>query len=404
MRILLLNLCILTGLQGRSVYAQELQVGDILQVDHLSPGKKIKVLEFWSINCISCIRGFPKLEALHDQFRDELDIVLVNRESSQKVQEFFAKRTNLSPPSLPVISGDSVLYKKFGDLPLPFQVWLDSAGVIQAITEVSALNESNISEMLKRKKISARTVRKRKVSTSLVDAGSKEWGTKVNYYSYIAGCSEQISVDRHLGTTISDDRIRISEDCSRILDLYKIAYGEDGKFKFPYWFSTKVNVVNQGLFEEKRYSYDLVVPFGVSAGKFIMMQQDLERSFGLKAFVSKGYYSMVELLAQPGPNLLTTKGGSPGYLVQEKNNQLHMQLRNQPFDSLVHILRKYLPKLPMLLQDRSSYKMLGKIDIGLCIELNEQSFLKSLQTELARYNLTIFVNDIPMDVLTVTDK
>lgn len=405
MKKVMVWLSMLYCMAATGAYAQSLKVGDTLKgVTEFLPGDKIKILEFWNTHCLSCVRGFPKLQALRDKFKGELEIVLVTNEAAKIVDDLFTRQKKIFRPTLPFINEDTVLKKQFDDLPLPFQAWIARDGKVLAITEVSELDEADIRAMIAGNTVIVKPARKRKVNSSLIQAGPKLWDAKVNYYSYLADCSSNIMVGHARGGSTGEGKIRLSQDCARLLDLYKVAYSEKEKFTFYNPFNIKLDVTDKHLFENGRYSYDLVVPAHRSAEIFQMMQQDLQRNFGFKAIVSRNYCKVLEMTGQPGPNLLATKGGDAVVDFSVSGKALNLKLRNQPFDTLVNVLQKFLPEYPMVLEDRSSYGTLGNIDIDLVVDLRNEGFIESIITELGKYNLKIFIHDIPMDVLTVTDK
>jgi len=43
---------------------------------------KLLILDFWATWCTSCLQGFPKLETLQQQFKQDLQVVLVNSKRS----------------------------------------------------------------------------------------------------------------------------------------------------------------------------------------------------------------------------------------------------------------------------------------------------------------------------------
>lgn len=93
----------LTGmlLLTTSIYTQEINVGDRIDIENLIsasseiPAEQLKgkwiLLDFWSHTCIVCLQSFPELEALQKKFADQIQIVLVNRESKDSTDRFFSK-------------------------------------------------------------------------------------------------------------------------------------------------------------------------------------------------------------------------------------------------------------------------------------------------------------------------
>jgi thiol-disulfide isomerase/thioredoxin len=418
---LLLLLGFLCGMQG-SVLCQSLKVGDRLEgIKATKSSAKLMILDFWSINCAACIRAFPKLQDLQNHFDPDVEMVLVSRESKKTVDEFYNKRKQLQKPSLRFIYSDTALNQKFKDYAYPFQVWLDSSGKIVTITEVADISVQSIQQFLLGENIIDASARKKRLRSSLIETGMRQYKAPVLYYSYLAKCSETINVGNNRAAALGDKMVRLSEDCASVLRLYRTAYSEKGKYRLNDDFNIVLDQVNPGLIyppadrqlqikwdQENRYTYDLAVPKERAGDLFAMMQDDLNRHFGLSASISKGECTMIELLAKPGPNLLLSKGGvaqcETNYDTLTGTKRLRVLIRNKPFDTLVTIIRKNLPKINMDLEDRSFYSALGNIDIEIMIDLDTGSFVQSLKKTMDAYNVAVVTRSKQIDILILSRK
>lgn len=104
---------------------------------HFSDFKgKLVILDFWSQNCASCIAAFPKMEKLQKEFRDEIQIFLINPwEKVDEVVEHFkkVKKEDLKMPDLPCIEkskNSDELLKLLPVIGVTTQVWIDQDGKI----------------------------------------------------------------------------------------------------------------------------------------------------------------------------------------------------------------------------------------------------------------------------------
>lgn len=417
---LLLLLCFLCGMQG-SVFCQSLKVGD--RLEGIKAGKssaKLLILDFWSINCASCIRAFPKLQDLQNHFDPQMEIVLVSRESKMIVDEFYGKRKQLQKPALRFIYGDTALNQKFKDYAYPFQVWLDSNGRIATITEVADISVQTIEQFLSGEHIVDASARKRKIFSSLIETGMEQYKAPVLYYSYLTKCSDTIKVGNSIGAQIKEGMVRLSEDCASVLRLYRTAYSENGKYMLSNDFNIVLDQVNPETIyppkeresqrkwdKENKYTYDLVIAKERSEEIFAMMQYDLYRHFGYQATLKRGRCQIIQLLSRPGANLLATKGGVPQIIatkIHDADSTVTVRIRNKPFDTLVNVLRRYLPNVPMEIEDRSYYRELGNIDLEIVIELSNKLFVGSLRNELAKYNLVVYATSEPIDILVLSGR
>lgn len=129
---------------------RELQVGekmpdvtlaDVGDVVYNNTGKtrfsdfkgKLIILDFWDINCGSCIAGFPKMEKIQQQFKDSIQIILVNAGQNrlQIANDLKNIKTNPFPYDLPQIVNARLLGQLFPYEYSGNQIWIDGDGVIR---------------------------------------------------------------------------------------------------------------------------------------------------------------------------------------------------------------------------------------------------------------------------------
>lgn len=113
---------------------------------------KLLILDFWSTSCVSCIASWPKLIKLQENFKNKIQIILVNpTQNEERVRSVFAKRKKLAgvDVTLPTICGDTILSKQmFQHSSVPHVVWIDVNGVVRSISFGQTLNETNIKAFL----------------------------------------------------------------------------------------------------------------------------------------------------------------------------------------------------------------------------------------------------------------
>jgi len=115
-------------------------------------GKYI-LLDFWSTQCSSCLAAISHLHTLQEQYRDQLQVLLVNsyaRDTKAKAAALFKKRLERTGQAvtLPYVLQDSLLAAYFPHRTIPHYVWLDKGGRVAAITDADALMETNVSPWL----------------------------------------------------------------------------------------------------------------------------------------------------------------------------------------------------------------------------------------------------------------
>src|SRR5882724_8684660 len=108
------------------------------------------ILDFWSFNCSSCLKSFPETELLKKKFEGQVQIVLVNQESSKQTEALFEKfktlKTKIRKPNLSMVTGDKALHKLFPVNGLPMLVWIDANGKFRYRT--SDMNERQLNDFI----------------------------------------------------------------------------------------------------------------------------------------------------------------------------------------------------------------------------------------------------------------
>lgn len=113
-------------------------------------GNKILILDFWNIHCTSCIRMFPLEDSLQAMFPNDVQFILITRDSKERVSGFLSKynSSHKKPLALPVVFDDSAFRKLFRFFYIPHYVWIAPNGTILAQTEDSFINAENIANTL----------------------------------------------------------------------------------------------------------------------------------------------------------------------------------------------------------------------------------------------------------------
>ncbi|MBA3285501.1 MAG: TlpA family protein disulfide reductase [Nitrosopumilus sp.] len=114
---------------------------------------KLIILDFWATWCTSCLKGFEKLRILEQEFKNELQVILVNASSTtddiNKINEWLVKYQQRYGQAInfPILAEDTTLAAWFPHIAVPHYVWLYK-GKVKAISSADALNAANIQEIL----------------------------------------------------------------------------------------------------------------------------------------------------------------------------------------------------------------------------------------------------------------
>src|SRR5690606_30097718 len=106
------------------------------------------ILDFWASYCQPCINAMPDLYGIQQEFKDELNIILVTHENADKVKALLKRSPITQGVDLPFAVEDTLLRKLFPHQFIPHEVWIDPHGVVRAITDHLAVTLENVRGMI----------------------------------------------------------------------------------------------------------------------------------------------------------------------------------------------------------------------------------------------------------------
>ena len=109
---------------------------------------KTVILEFWATWCGPCIPAIKKLDKLKSEFGDDLEILAISHEDTNRLKKF-AEKNNLQ---LTVIS-DEEHTATFPYKVIPHSIIIDKKGVIRAITNPKNITSKVIRELINKDEI-----------------------------------------------------------------------------------------------------------------------------------------------------------------------------------------------------------------------------------------------------------
>lgn len=108
---------------------------------------KLLVVDFFGTWCIPCIKALPKLSALQEKYKGQINIVLVSDEPEEKLKTFLSKQKNFT---LPVIVDEQGIFTKLFQPPAyPYTAIVGKNGKVLAISTQEEMNETSIEKWLK---------------------------------------------------------------------------------------------------------------------------------------------------------------------------------------------------------------------------------------------------------------
>ncbi|MEP7375874.1 MAG: thioredoxin family protein [Chitinophagaceae bacterium] len=378
---------------------------------------RLFIIDFWDVACASCIAAFPKMDSLQKQFGEQIQILLVNRQSRDSTERFFKKRKKIKIPELPFISGDTMINRYFRHVGEPYHVWIDSTGKVVLMSYGHITNEKNIGNYLSAGLLPGNTRTSAIRVSSLFD---ERWEPSMVYYSYLSHCIEngmvKISPEHSEGLIIAGG-------CRSIVELYQIAYNKRNQpnygfmrmgrtmveIKDPYPYITPQDYA---LFNdwvgEHGYNYHLFIPADKDKEKFNIMREDLGRYFNIDAKVVKRPVRSL-VLKKSGKNiLLTSKGGEAkdNFQARDRYSLEGDSLRyyiNKPYEGLSRRMEYMIEnkfKQPFI--DSTNIK--GNVDIVLSGSALDSADLKTWRMELKKYGLVLVEKEMVLEVLVIKKR
>jgi thiol-disulfide isomerase/thioredoxin len=377
---------------------------------------KALIIEFWDTHCKSCLENLSKLDSVQQQFQKDLQILLVTKQSKKEIQDFFSRFKKIKVPAIPLIVGDTILNSLFPSEGYPYVVWIDKGGAVKHLTGNYNVTPEHVDQFLKGNNIKMKYAGVKTVYAPLWTLDDSSFQKNVKYYSSLTSCINGLDIHEPDGALLKNGRsVQISCNCVTILELFKIAFGEGGKYPINTRYGIKAEM-DSVLFikpsdpnkwdEWERnhlFSYQLVLPASKKEFLYETMQEDLIRYFDVTA--------------------VRQKEKIKGYFLSKVSNKpLQVSRADQPFDSYndgninlmdtLFFLKQPLQRLSFLINSwiYYSFPFQSKINDNVLIDFAiKKSFvsplnMKELRAELRKYNLELSEGLIETEVLVIRPK
>lgn len=383
------------------------------------------ILDFWSLNCSSCIHSFPKMSEMSEALKNELNIVLVGvnttHQGGKKIEALY--ETIREKKNLQLIAAyDSVLNKDWRVPSYPHLIIVDPQGVVKHITSGVDLTKERMKTIMSGKKVelSRKDVPKPafdpyNISKSKVEVLWQSILTKNNGENsgIMMNINEGIQNVEHFG--------KFKTAGMMLESLYELAYADHvpnyilsasnpnyGKLaidavilvkdKTPFEYNPE-DVFVSGL-----YNYSITLPKDQYEKKRIMkiMQDDLQRVFGYKVSFETRKTKVVQLVAKAqAAEKLRSKGDGPySYKELEQDTQSSrssFRVENMPINKLIDMLRHAIGSQTLLFNETG---IKGNIDLTFTADMTD---LKEVQKTLADSGLQLVVVERPVKTMVISD-
>jgi thiol-disulfide isomerase/thioredoxin len=323
---------------------------------------KLTILDFWSTSCSACVELFPHMQALKDEFGDQIQIVLINGKTSiwhdneDKISRLLEKQQGITgqPIHLPIVLNSAETDKAFPWASVPHEVWLDSNRTIIAITgaaEVSSgyikgiLNGSAIPMHIKKDVVF--DIQYRTLQELVYQSRTNEFHPESSSI-LVKGLIDGLNGEGFWHADVPHPELytRWYITNEPLMRIYQIAY--NGKMSLPrnqIIITTKDSILfrdfitNDSLFYKYAYSYDLIVPPISLRDLMIFAQRDLERNFRISITKTKRRVKCFVLRNTDSLFSALSKGGSERWEITSKLSK--KLVRNYPIHEMIKKINHY---------------------------------------------------------------
>jgi thiol-disulfide isomerase/thioredoxin len=369
---------------------------------------KLVILDFWATWCSACIRNFPKMESLQEEFGNKIQVLAVAYQDRKKVTDFFTSKAGQKYHVSSIVN-DTILSKLFPHTGIPHCVWIGSDGIVKTITGAEEVTAANIQKLISQKQIQVQVKRDLDANKPLFVPDNFPVINGMLHYSILSkGWYSGLPSGNHLRKK-GDVIIGQAVTNSNLLWIYKTAainlfsrlkesfYDKRMilEVKDPSKITLNLSGNGDGLYDNSNaYNYDLIVPVEEADMLYSYMLQDLNRYTAYFGKIEKRKVKCFVLIKTGKEDKIKTQGGKPtNTLFTRPPYQIH----NYPIANFISILNDE-QSVPLPVIDGTNYK--NNIDI----QLNKITDIPSLRKQLQQYGLDLLEEVRPIYMFILSDK
>ena len=368
---------------------------------------KLIILDFWATWCSPCIRNFPKIHALQNEFGDKIKVLAVTPQDIDVINKFFKTEVGKDLTYVTSVVQDSILSEYFPFICVPHLVWINPAGILLNTTRADEVTHANIQSIVDNKNI--RMVTKKYIdpnnplflSEYLID------GLHIQAFSIFTKRDYPGLPSGNVFRRTKDGKVYGRQITNApILDIYYAVINELFN-KSGEQFNLKrllidvkepalLNVIEKedGEYEKHNlYNYELIIPEQKADSLYHYMLTDLNRYSDYIGSIEKREVDCFVLIRTSTKDKIKSKGGKP----KTSFSPTHAHLINRPIGHIVNMANgDTLTKLPII--DETGYT--DNVDV----EINGFKDFTNFRKELNKYDLDLIPAKRSLNMFVIKDK
>ncbi|MBN8857129.1 MAG: redoxin domain-containing protein [Sphingobacteriales bacterium] len=332
---------------------------------------KAVILIFWSTRCSESYSSFKKFDSIQAKFKHSLQIILVSRESKQRIDKVLGEQL-LQGVSIPYVTEDTVFNHLFPNFLVPHQIWMDSNGIVRAITGGGHLTTQNINLLINGNALENIPVKRDNLEyrnsgfdTPLAGIEFKENKKNLLFYSYFSQYRPEIGGGYRMPFPDSASGvIQVRVTNSSVKTLYEVAYSGDFKNGDPIvmsFFKDSTKLLPDFVEMKNIFCYELFASDTSYSGFLYKMRNDLDMHLDIESRLISFPMDCYVVKRIPQNPIQRTERLSKPEVVFEKNR---IKMKNVSFHYVV--LKQLEDLLKKTIVDESGYN--GKLDFEIPVQ------------------------------------
>lgn len=369
---------------------------------------KLILLDFWATWCSSCLLNFPKMEELQKQFGDKIKILAVSNQERLVLEKFFASKNGQRYKNVVSVADDKMFHQLFPHKGVPYIVWIKDGKLLNT-TDSDQVTATAISEIIENKQSSLQTVVQIDKTRPLLLSENYDFEKNTELQSYIFFSKGRIRAldygtwfhrdkgktygrqftNKSLMEIYSSIGYELFEQKGDVLSVKRFI----NTVKNPSDIDFNTNVANKET-DAKLYSIDFIVPKTQSDSLYSKMLSFINENTPYTVSLEKRVTSCLVLKRTSGKDKIATKGG----ILIDSFLKTPSVMQNATLDYMISALNANNNTSSLPIIDETGYK--GNVDL----RFSNVKDLKTLQKELAQYDLALEQTERLLLMLVIKDK